>query len=184
MLAGVFVADLFSNGLGMASAPLTFGYALVNTLELALCLALVGQRRALRFANPRAVALFGLKLGLLPPLLGGIAAMAVTQLGGTHDAFAAGRNWFFGDVLGFCIIFPIGMTISWRQIEKLHLRKRLLLAVGAVSLLVAVTVLVFPLRHYPLQFLILPAAIFVTARFRMLGAGAAMIIIAAIVLSE
>ena len=184
MLAGVFVADLFSNGLGMASAPLTFGYAPVNTLELALCLALVGQRRALRFANARAVALFGLKVGLLPPLLGGIAAMAVTQLCGAPDAFAAGRNWFFADLLGFCIIFPIGMTISWRQIEKLRLRQRLPLALGVVTLLVAVTVLVFPLHHYALQFLILPAALIVTSRFRILGAGAAMIIIATIVLAE
>jgi len=45
-------------------------------------------------------------------------------------------------------------------------------------------VLVFPLHHYPLQFLILPAALIATSRFRILGAGAAMIIIAAIVLTE
>jgi signal transduction histidine kinase len=184
MLAGVLIADLFSNGLRVPSVPLTIGYALVNTLELALCLALVGHRRALRFTSARAVALFGLKVGFLPPLLGGLAAMAVTQVGGAPDAFAAGLNWFFADLLGFCIIFPIGMTISWRQIEKLQLRQRLPLALGAVSLLIAVTVLVYPLRHYPLQFLILPAAIFVTARFRILGAGTAMIVIAGIVLSE
>jgi signal transduction histidine kinase len=184
MLAGIFIAGLFCNGLGAAPAPLTIGYALVDTLALALCLALVGQRRALRFTNPRAVALFGLKVGLLPPLLGGLAAMLVTQLCSTHDAFAVGRNWFFADLLGFCIIFPIGMTISWRQIEKLQLRRRLPLALGVVTLLVAVTVLVFPLRYYPLQFLILPAALIATSRFRILGAGAAMIVIAAIVLTE
>jgi signal transduction histidine kinase len=184
MLAGILIADLFSNGLGVASAPLTIGYALINTLELALCLALVGQKRALRFANARAVALFGLKVGILAPLLGGIAAMLVTGLGGAPDAFAAGRNWFFADVLGFCIVFPIGMTISWRQIEKLRLRERMPLALGVVALLVTLTVLVFPLRYYPLQFLILPAALIATSRFRILGAGAAMIIIAAIVLGE
>jgi signal transduction histidine kinase len=127
---------------------------------------------------------FGLKVGVLPPLLGGLAAMLVTQWGGAPDAFAAGRNWFFADMLGFCIIFPIGMTISWRQIEKLRLRQRLPLALGTVSLLVAVTMLVFPLRHYPLQFLILPAALILSSQFRMLGAGAAMIIIATIVLGE
>ena len=184
MLLCILIADLFSNALGIGSAPLTIGYALVDILELALCLALVGQRRVLRFANARAMVVFGLKVGVLPPLLGGLAAMLVTWWGGAPDAFAAGRNWFFADMLGFCIIFPIGMMISWRQIEKLRLRQRLPWALGTVALLVAVTMLVFPLRYYPLQFLILPAALVMTNRFRMLGAGAAMIIIAAIVLGE
>ena len=184
MLAGVFVGDLFSNGLGGSGVGMTLGYALVNTLELALCLALVGHKRVLRFTHFGNVLLFGLKVGVMPALLGGIGAALVTGLAGAPDAFAAGRNWLFADILGFCILFPIGMTISWRQIQKLHLRQRLPLAVLTVSLLVAVTLLVFPLRQYPLQFLILPAALVLTSRFRALGAGAAMIIIAGIVLAE
>jgi signal transduction histidine kinase len=184
MLAGIFAGDLFSNGLGGSGPVLTLGYSLVNTLELALCLMLTGHRRTLRFPHVRAAALFGLKIGVLPALLGGIGAMLVTQLGGAPDAFAAGRNWFCADVLGFCIVFPVGMTISWRQIEKLRLRQRLPLAIGTVLLLVTITMLVYPLRHYPLQFLILPAALILSSQFRMLGAGAAMIIIAAIVLAE
>ncbi|HYS45010.1 MAG TPA: MASE1 domain-containing protein, partial [Rhizomicrobium sp.] len=184
MLTGVFAGDLFSNGLGGSGAVLTLGYSLVNVLELALCLMLVGHKRALRFARVRAAALFGLKVGILPALLGGIGAMLVTRLGGAPDAFGAGRNWFCADVLGFCIVFPIGMTISWRQIEKLRLRQRLPLAIGTLSLLVTITMLVYPLHNYPLQFLILPAALILSSQFRMLGAGAAMIIIAAIVLAE
>jgi len=104
--------------------------------------------------------------------------------GAISDAFAGGRNWVFADVLGFCIVFPIGMTISWRQIAKLRLPQRLPLALFTVVLLVTVTVLVFPLRNYPLQFLILPAALVMTNQFRVLGAGTAMIIIAIIVLAE
>ena len=155
-------------------------------MELTLCLALVGHKRMLRFRSARSVALFGLKVGLLPPLMGGLAAMLVTWLGGIaiSDAFAAGRNWFFSDVLGFCIFFPIGMTISWRQIRKLQLRQRLPVALGTLILLVAATAFVYPLRHYGLQFLILPAALIMTSRFRILGAGAAMIIIAAVVLAQ
>ncbi len=184
VLAGIFIADLFSNGLGGSGPALTLGYSLVNTLELGLCLALVGERRVLRFANVGAAALFGLKVGALPALLGGLGAMLVTHLGGVSDAFAAGRNWFFADVLGFCIIFPIGMTISWRQIGKLRLRQRLPLALGVLFALVAIGLLVYSLHNYALQFLILPAALVATSQFRMLGAGAAMIIIAAIVLAE
>jgi signal transduction histidine kinase len=110
--------------------------------------------------------------------------MLVTLAGGGSDPFAGGRNWFFADLLGFCIVFPIGMTISWRQVQKLRLRQRLPLALFTVFLLVSLTVLVFPLRNYPLQFLILPAAIVMASQFRTLGAGAATIIIAAIVLAE
>ncbi len=185
MLAGTFVGDLFGNGLGAGSSMvLTLGYSLANTLEIGVCMALVGKVRALRFANVRAAIAFGFKAGLVPPLLGATAAMLVTWAGGGHDAFAAGRNWLFADVLGFCIIFPIGMTISWRQIQKLRLPQRLPLAVGAVILMLGVTVLVYPLRFYSLQFLILPAALLLTARFRILGAGTAMIIITAVILAD
>jgi len=184
MLTGIFIADLFSNGLSGSNIVLTIGFSLINTLELALCLLLIGHRRALRFPNARAVMLFGLKIAVLPPLLGGIAAMLVTLAGGGADPFAGGRNWFFADVLGFCIIFPIGMTISWRQVQKLKLRQRLPLALFTVFLLVSITLLVFPLRYYPLQFLILPAALVMASQFRTLGAGAATIIIATIVLTE
>jgi len=184
MLVTLFVVDLFVNGLGGSNALLTAGYSLVDILELALCLLLIGPLRALRFKTARAVMIFGLKAGILPPLLGGIGAMLVTLAGGGSDAFAGGRNWFFADVLGFCIIFPIGMTISWRQIRKLRLPQRLPLALFTVFLLVSITVLVFPLRHYPLQFLVLPAALVMTSQFRILGAGTAMITIAAIVLTE
>jgi signal transduction histidine kinase len=184
MLAGIFVGDLFGNGLAAGSSPvLTVGYSLVNTLEIGVCLALIGKR-VLRFGDARSAIIFGLKAGLVPSLVGGTAAMLVTWAGGAQDAFAAGCNWIFADVLGFCIIFPIGMTISWRQIEKLRLLQRLPLAIGAIALMVAVTVLVYPLHHYSLQFLMLPAALFLTARFRMLGAGTAMIIITAVILAD
>lgn len=184
MLTGVFISDLFSNGLGGSNAVLTLGYSLVNTAELAFCLMLIGHRRALHFASNKNVMLFGLKVGVLPPLLGGTAAALVTLAGGAPNGWAAGSNWFWADVLGFSIIFPIGMTISWRQIEKLKLRQRLPLALFTVLLLTTTTLLVFPLRVYPLQFLILPAALVMTSQFRILGAGTAMIIIAAIVLLE
>ncbi|HET7085765.1 MAG TPA: ATP-binding protein [Rhizomicrobium sp.] len=184
MLAVIFTVDLFVNRLAGANAVLTLGYSLVDTLELALCLVLVGPMRALRFKDGRALLLFSLKVVILPPFLGGLAAMLVTLAGHGGNAVAGGRNWFFADVLGFCIVFPIGMAISWRQIQKLKLPQRLPLALFTVFLLVTMTVLVFPLHRYPLQFLILPAALVMTSQFRVLGAGAAMIIIAAIVLTE
>lgn len=184
ILAGVFVADLFSNSLGGTPPLLTFGYSLVNTLEIALCLVLAGPGRVPRFRNLGGAALFFLKVGVLPAVLGGLCAGLVAWAGGEPTALADGRNWIFSDILGFLMVFPFGITVSWRQIAKLRLRARFWEALLTVSLLVGVTLLVFPLRVYPLQFLVLPAAIVLTSRFRLMGAGAATVIVATIVLVE
>ena len=47
MLAAIFVAGLFVNGLAGAKPLAIFGYSLVDTLQLALCLMLMGPMRAL-----------------------------------------------------------------------------------------------------------------------------------------
>jgi integral membrane sensor domain MASE1 len=76
MLAGTFVGDLFGNGLGAGSSMvLTVGYSLADTLEMGVCLALIGKVRSLRFANVRAAIVFALKAGLVSPLVGASAAM-------------------------------------------------------------------------------------------------------------
>jgi signal transduction histidine kinase len=184
MLAGVTIADLLNNSLGGDSLVMVLGYTLVNVLELAVALAIAGTGRALRSGDIRKTALLTLTVSVLPPVLGGGASVVIAWLDGQQHLFVGGLHWFIADALGFLMIFPIGMAISWRQVHKLDLRRRLPLAIASVSLLVAVTVLVFRLHAYPLQFLILPAAIFVTRWFRMLGAGLSVIIIAAIVLTE
>ncbi len=184
MLASTLIVDLLGNALSGAPALATIGYSLINTLEIGLALAFIGSKRTMRFASVWAAIKFGVKAGLLPSIAGAAVATLVIQAIGLPNAIEAGRNWFFADLLGFCIIFPIGMTISWRQIKKLRIAERLPLAVGVATLLACVTLLVYPLQNYPLQFLILPAALIATAQFRMLGAGAAMIIIGAIVWAD
>jgi signal transduction histidine kinase len=184
MLAGVLVADLFNNGLGGVTTLMTLGYSLINVLELAFALAIVGPTRNLRGANIRKAVLATTRIALLPPLLGGAVATLMTWLNGHPHALTGGLHWFIADSLGFFMIFPLGMAISWRQISKLRLRERLPLALATGGLLIAITTVVFWLHYYPLQFLILPVALMVTRWFRTLGAGVSIIVIAAIVLSE
>ena len=184
MLACTLAGDLLGNALSGAPALTTIGYSLVNTLEIGLALAFAGHKRIMRFSGAWAAIRFGLKVGLLPTVMGAAVTALVIQASGLPDAITAGRNWLFADLLGFCIIFPIGMTLSWRQIKKLRIPERMPLAAGVVVLLVCVTLLVYPLRNYSLQFLILPAALIATAQFRMLGASTAMIIIGGIILAD
>ena len=184
MLAGVAVADLMNNGLGGDRIVMTIGYSLVNVLELAVALALSSPLRSMRTADLRKNALAMLRVCLVPALLGGAGSVLIAWADGQQHLMAGGLHWFIADALGFFMIFPIGIAITWRQVRKLELRRRLPLAVATLSLLAGTTVLVFRIHAYPLQFLILPAALIVTRWFRLLGAGMAIILIAAIVLTE
>ena len=44
-------------------------------------------------------------------------------------------QWFFANVLGVCILFPLGMTVSLRQFAKLKLENRFLEALAVFALL-------------------------------------------------
>ena len=183
MLAAVLAADLINNALGGDRLLMVAGYSLVNTAELVLVLALAGSRANLRSTTPRQMLSLLLRVCVLPPLLGGGASMLIAWADGSPNVFVGGLHWFFADALGFVMIFPVGMAISWRQIKKLKLGKRLPTVAMTVALVVGVTALVFRLHAYPLQFLILPAALIMTRWFRMLGAGAAVMLIAAVIMT-
>ena len=75
MLGGIFLADLCSNLLAVGSLALTIAYSPINTLELLLCLVMAGPDRPLRLRGIPAKIIFSLKVGVLPALLGGCAAM-------------------------------------------------------------------------------------------------------------
>jgi signal transduction histidine kinase len=109
--------------------------------------------------------------------------MAVTWAAGLPDPAVAGLHWFIADALGFLMLFPIGMRITWRQIAKLDLRRRWPLALAALVMLGICAVAVFRLGDVSLKFLVLAAALFVARWFRLVGAGAGMLVIAAAALS-
>lgn len=184
MLAAVLAADLLNNGLGGDTPLMTWGYSLVNTLELVAALAVAGPVRRMHSAHLSKAAFFTLRVCTVPPLLGGAASMLVAWADGNPHVLVGGLHWVIADGLGFFMIFPIGMAITMRQVAKLRLDERIPLAVATTALLAAITILVFRLHAYPLQFLILPAALIMTRWFRLLGAGAAVALIALIVITE
>jgi signal transduction histidine kinase len=183
MLAAVFLADLLNNMLHGGTALVLLGYSLCNTAELALAVAVAGPRSSLRSAAIPQQIMLVLRVCFAAPLAGGAASMLVAWANGDPDFFIGGLHWFFADVLGFVMVFPAGMAISRRQIHKLHLGERLPLAAFTTLLVVGVTALVFKLHAYAQQFQILPAALVMTRWFRMLGAGAAVVLIAAVIMS-
>ena len=179
MLAAIFVAGLLANWLGGSTLPLIIGFSVINLLDVLA--GLMAMRRLVRprFNSFPSALRFGLAAAVSPSLIGAILSYLLMQATG-GNAWATGVQWFIANVLGVCILFPIGMTISLRQFAKLQLEKRFLEALAVFSLLTAMAVLAFRLSPYPLQFLVLGAAILATVRFRLMGVGAAMIIITAI----
>ena len=177
MLGAVLVADLLNNALNSDSGTITIAFSLINIAELALAVTIAQKGwRSLLPPSALADARLTIKAALLPPLFGGTAAMAATWLAGQPGAFIA-------DALGFLMILPIGMRISWRQSAKQQLGRRWPLALASAVLLAGCSAAVFRFDDYSLKFLVLAAALFVTRWFRLVGAGAGIVVIAAAALS-
>jgi len=184
MMAVLFAAGLAANGLAGSPLPLNIGYSLVNIADILMAMAVVRRLGLPRHFPIGRGLLFGLAAGVLPALGGGILAAGVVWLNGGQDAIVAGRNWWFANLLGFLILFPFGMAVTWRQFAKLNLRCRIPEAAIVFAIVTASAISVFRLGDYPLQFLVFLAVVIATTRFRLMGAGVAMGVIAAIALTS
>ena len=183
LLGAILVSGLLANWLGGATLPLILGFSLINVLDVLAGLIAMRKFARPRFNTLKSAARFAMAAAISPSLFGAILSYVLIQATG-GDAQASGLHWFFANVLGVCILFPLGMTVSLRQFAKLRLERRFLEAMAVFSILGAVTILGFRLSALPLQFLILAAALLATARFRLMGAGAALIVITTIALAS
>ena len=183
ILAAILVAGLCANALGGAEPPLLIGFSLINLLDVMAGLWAMRKLAQPRFNTMGSAIRFALAAAVSPSLFGAILSYLLVRWTG-GNAMLTGMQWFFSNVLGVCILFPFGMTVSLRQFAKLDLETRFLEALAVFSLVMATAVLAFRLSAFPLQFLVLSAALLATARFRLMGAGAAMIIITAIAISS
>ena len=183
IMAAILVAGLCANWLGGAEPVLLIGFSLINLLDVMA--GLVAMRRLVqpRFKTAPSAIRFAMAAAISPSLFGALLSYLLVRWTG-GNATLTGMQWFFSNVLGVCILFPFGMTVSLRQFAKLKLEHRFFEALGVFSIVTAVSVLAFRLTAYPLQFLVLAAALLATARFRLMGAGAAIIIITSIAISS
>jgi signal transduction histidine kinase len=183
MLAAILAGGLLANGLGGATPPLVIGFSVINLLDVLAGLVAMRILAQPRFTTMKSALRFGLAAAISPSLFGAILSYGLIRLVG-GDAWATGLQWLFANVLGVCILFPFAMTVSLRQFAKLQLERRFFEALAVFAVVAAVSVVGFRASPYPLQFLILAAAFLATARFRLMGAGAAMIIITAIAVAS
>lgn len=178
MLCAIFAAGFIANCVGGASLVLALGFSAINVLDVLGGLLVYRRLKLSRINSATSMTKFALVVGVGPSLLGGIiAAGVIALLGG--NAFLTGSQWFMANILGACILCPFGLTVSFRQFAKLRLQHRLLEAFGLFAILAMTSVLAF--RYgYPAMFLALVICIAVAARFRLLGSGAALLVVSTI----
>ncbi len=182
MLASLFAAGLAANALGGSPPLLTIGFSLVNIAEIGIALVMVKQLGLPRFLPVGRGLVFGLLAGILPAVAGGALAALVIWTAGMGDPLASGRDWCLANLLAFVMLFPFGMAVSWRQFAKLKLERRIPEALIVLLVVTGVSLLAFGQERYPLNFLVVPAIIIATVRFRLIGAGVALVIAAAVAL--
>ncbi|HEX4118462.1 MAG TPA: MASE1 domain-containing protein, partial [Rhizomicrobium sp.] len=142
MLSAMLAAGLFANRLGGASPLLALGFSLINVLDVLAGLVAFRRLRLSRINSTGSMAKFAFLAGVSPSLLGGLlAAGLVARLGG--DPVFTGTQWFLANLLGACILYPFGLTVSLRQFAKLRLERRLLEALGLFAMLAATSVMAF-----------------------------------------
>jgi signal transduction histidine kinase len=175
MLAAMLAAGLLANRLGGAGPMLSLGFSLINVVDvLAGIIVFRGLGRP-RVTSLASMVKFTLAAGIGPALFGALLSAAlIWRVGG--DPLLTGTQWFLANLLGACILFPFGMTVSLRRFAKLKLENRFLEALTLFSALAAVSILAF--RYgYPAMFLALVLCLAMATRFRLLGAGAALLVV-------
>ena len=183
LLAAAALGELGVNLAFKAPLPIIAGFGAVSLLEIIVAVVAVRGFAPRHFRNLNGALVFLAAAILLPVLLGAILAGGVMLLAGNPNWLADARHWFAGNLLGFSIVLPIGLAVSVRKFSKLRLKERW---PEAAIVFAGVTLLSFYAMHWslrPMPFLALPGVLAASVRFRFLGAGLALLIILAVMLT-
>ena len=180
MLGAIFVAHIVLTIATALPTPLDLGYPVIGLIEVLTGLIAVRRFGPKRFRDLRATLRFLLAGIIAPAAVGAVLAATLMWAVGDPTWITDARHWFSANSLGFCIVLPFGLNLTWRQLVKLHLERRAVEAMATFAAVALVCIYVLHIAAYQMLFLILAVTLIATARFRLLGAGAAMLIVLAI----
>lgn len=176
MLAAIAAAGLAANRLGGADMGLAIGYSLINLVDVMAGIIAVRALGMPRLASLGAVVKFTAAAAIVPSIFSALLAMGLMRWHGVGNPGLTGLQWFFANMLGAMMIFPFGLTVSLRQFAKLKLEHRFLEAMGLFSALGALCIITFR-YELPSMFLVMILCMAIAVRFRLMGAGAALIVV-------
>jgi signal transduction histidine kinase len=182
LLAAAAVGEASVNLAAGATPFILVCFGVVSLLEIVVAVIAVRSFGHRRFRDLKiALAFLGAAI-VAPTLLGSVLAGAIMYLAGNPNWLADARHWFAGNLLGFCIVLPVGLVVTGRQVAKLKLKERW----GEAALVFAgVVLLSLYAMHWsprPMPFIALPAVLASSVRFRFLGAGLALLTILTVML--
>ena len=183
LFAAAALGELGVNLAFKAPLVIILGFGGVSLLEIVVAVIAVRRFARSRFRDLNGALVFLGTAMLVPAIIGAVLASGIMAVAGNPAWFVDGRHWFAGNLLGFCIVMPIGLAVSLRKFSKLRLGERWL---EALLVFGGVTLLSFFAMHWPVRpmpFLALPGVLAASVRFRFLGAGLALLIILTVMLT-
>jgi signal transduction histidine kinase len=184
MLAAISVAETAINAAVAAPVPVTLGFGAVSLAEVIGAVFAVRRFGAAKFRDLKSGLRFLAAAIIAPALFGAAMAAWVMVAVGNPGWLADSRHWFAANVLGLCILLPVGLGMSWRKVAKLRLSERRVEAFLVFAGLIAVSLFAIRWQSHPMPMIVLPIALAATVRFRLLGAGLAMLTILVVALTS
>lgn len=179
ILSAILAAGLIANALSGASPALVLGFSLINLAEVALGVAGVRRFGPRRLRDLPSLGRFVALTVLVPSIISALLTAALMRLMGLPDPLLSALQWLLANMLGALMILPLGLTLSRRRAAKLRLSHRIPEALVLTLALAAIAIAGFHFG-YPVLFLGLIVAGAMAVRFRLLGAGAALLLVATI----
>lgn len=182
MLAAALIAEVAINLAVKAPGVVTLGFSLVSLAEVTG--AVWAVRRFGRFRDVSGGLRFLAAAIVAPAAFGACLASGVMIAVNNPDWLADSRHWFAANVLGFSILLPVGLAISWRKLARLKLSQRRLEALLVFAGVTLASLIAIRWQTRPMPVMILPIALAASVRFRHLGAGLAMLVILIVMMTS
>jgi len=181
IFAGAACAIWLANFVNGGNTALSAAMTAANLVEVATALTLlsvfkIGAANLTQFRN----------ILIFIVVAAGIAPITCATIGGITTEWARGipwfavsRNWYLSDALGMIIGVPFLISVTSKEWQALHIRQRLGEAIAVVAVVVAVGICAGYFRF--IIFMIVPAILFSTLWFGLIGATTATLCTALIV---
>jgi signal transduction histidine kinase len=180
ILGGGAIAIAAASVIGGNSPSASAVLAVANVIEISLC---VGLLRVFRIDAANLTQFRNLLIFIV--MAGGVAPIASATIGGWEMGsgrdipfIAIWRNWYLAHGLGMVIVVPFLLSLTSNEWQALRSRERVAEAAAIFGLVVALGVCAAYFRF--VMFLIVPAILFATIRFGLIGATIATVVTALI----
>lgn len=161
------------------------GMTAINMVEIVMAVALARRfAPALSLKTVTGASRFILGIAVVPPLIAGLMAAAFVTVYSGAPFMMTFQTWWFGHALGLAVVGSFVGAVNLQAVGKLFEGWRAVETALTFALLSLVAFAVFFVVEQPMSFALVPMLILITVRMRVVGATAALVIVAVIATSS